>query len=317
MSKEPQQGISAIRRRLSVGWPPFADRLEEVLRALDEDQYLVITVKRTNRFVQFAGQGAHGMRAETTSNHFLDPSERLDGSQIEALRASGWQSQTGSPEEAIPEKDPDGSPNFFVDFAAPVSFDRVAELAVRMLAEILRVPHPGFLEYDAFDDDGNAVVLPALRLKHAAPLPLDTDRSALPQRLVATIRQAMDIDDLEFDDDGDIGVRFGSVAVFVRLVGNPPCVRIHSGLLQDVEETPELLSSLNDLNFEVKHLRLLIKDRVVYAVADAPAEPFIAEHVASAFLYFCHISDGIDSLLQTEFGGKTAFAELAPNSLKH
>jgi hypothetical protein len=37
-------------------------------------EYLVISLKGRNRFVQFAGQGAHGMRVETVSN-FLSAGE--------------------------------------------------------------------------------------------------------------------------------------------------------------------------------------------------------------------------------------------------
>jgi len=146
MVRKSLKSVVDTPHRISVAWPAFVERLAGVLGALEEDQYLVISVKRTNRFVQFAAQGAFGMRAETTSNDYLTGSERLSARQVLALRAAGWHGQTGSPDESTPEKDPDGSPNFFVEFASPVPFMDVAQLTVQTVAEILGVPHPGFLE---------------------------------------------------------------------------------------------------------------------------------------------------------------------------
>lgn len=317
MDKKSPQPDPEARRPLSVAWPPFAQHLADCLRSLDEDQYLILSLKRGNRFVQFAAQGAFGMRAETTSNDYLAESERLDASQLAALGAAGWRGPTGSPAESTPERDPDGSPNFFVEFQDPVPFEQVSELAVHTLAEILDVPHPGFLEYDAFDAEGHAILLPSLGLRHAGPPPRPKGRAALPQRLLTTIREAIGIPDLEYDDDGDIGVPYGSIAAFVRLEGNPPTVRIHCRLLAQLEETPELLSRLNAINRGLRHLHCFVHEGSVYAVADIPAKPFAGEVVASVFQYFCQIADGMDSLLQAELGGRTAFDEMLPSALRH
>src|SRR3989304_905507 len=151
----------------SVAWPPFAQKLAAVLEKLEEDQFLILSVKRSNRFIQFAAQGSFGMRVETTSNSYLAKPEQLNERQISTLIGTGWHAPTGSPGDSTPEGDPDGSPNFFVEFAAPVSFEAVANLTVRTLAEILRVPHPGALQYEAFDEGGEAIALPELGLKIA------------------------------------------------------------------------------------------------------------------------------------------------------
>ena len=167
MSSASANPVDDMPQRRSVDWPPFAEKLAGVLGALEEDQFLVVSVKRSNRFVQFAAQGAFGMRVETTSNQYLTASERLGPGQFAALEAAGWRGPTGNAGESTPEKDPDGSPNFFVEYDAPVPFNAVAELAVHTLTEILRVPHPGFLEYEAFDASGNAILLPSLGLMRA------------------------------------------------------------------------------------------------------------------------------------------------------
>ena len=80
------------RRRLQslpAHWKAFGERLQAELIRMVEDQFLVITIKETNRFVQFAALGAEGMRAEATSNHYLSGRERLDAKEMRALVKCG------------------------------------------------------------------------------------------------------------------------------------------------------------------------------------------------------------------------------------
>ena len=51
-----------------AAWQTFEAALAASLAELDEDEFLSISPKRSPRLVQFLDQGAHGMRAETTSN---------------------------------------------------------------------------------------------------------------------------------------------------------------------------------------------------------------------------------------------------------
>lgn len=149
-------------------WADFAERLAFVVERLEEDHFLAIVVKGSNRFVQFAGQGAHGLRVEATGNAFLGDHEKLSVPQIIQMLDLGWESPTGSPDQATPMEDPAGSPNFFVDFAAGVPCELVAELAVRTLREVFGAASPIFLEYSAMDSDGDACDVAYLKLKREA-----------------------------------------------------------------------------------------------------------------------------------------------------
>jgi hypothetical protein len=60
-----------------------------------------------------------------------------------------------------------------------------------------------------------------------------------------------------------------------------------------------------------------LRDGIIFAVSDLPATPFVPEHLVGAAQAFFQIADGIDTLLQAEFGGRTAFAESMPSVLKH
>jgi hypothetical protein len=180
-----EEALATLNREdhLKVAWPPFAQKLASVLEKLVEDQFLFVSVKHSDQCVLFAAQGSFGLRVETTSNSNLTKSEQLTERQIANLIDAGWNVPTGTPADAAPENDPDGSPNFFVEFAVPVSCEAVANLAVRTLSEILSVPHPAFLQYQAIDDtEGNwkAMALPDLGLKLETPVQ-QTDRPEQPQ----------------------------------------------------------------------------------------------------------------------------------------
>lgn len=303
-------------QKLSAEWPVWQQKLAAVLSGLEEDQYLVISTKHGNHFVQFAAQGAFGMRVETTSNSYLQKPEKLSAAQRKALRDLGWNDPSGSPEEATPEQDPDGSPNYYLEFKPPVPFDKIAELTVRTFSEVLRVPHPGWLQYEAFSDPDGPLELPALGLKRQVRT--SRRRQNVPQLLLEAIRKATGIDDLDYDEDGDIAVGQGSAIILVRLIDQMSSVRIFSPLLVDVEEQPGLYERLNDLNAHSTLVRFVLRGDAIWAIADLSASPFHRETVVNTFLRFSQLADGMDTLLQRELGsGRTFFAESMPSSLEH
>src|ERR1017187_306926 len=70
------------RNASSPAWPAFETKLAEALAVLEEHQYLVITEKRGWAYVQFAGQGSFGGRAECVSNNYLDEAHALRAGQM-------------------------------------------------------------------------------------------------------------------------------------------------------------------------------------------------------------------------------------------
>ncbi|MCL4744601.1 MAG: hypothetical protein KJZ83_04210 [Burkholderiaceae bacterium] len=316
-NREAKKHVGSEQRRLSVSWPPFGARLATVLGALEEDQFLTVMVKRSNSFVQFFCQGQSGMRAETTSNAYLARSERLDARQVAALAALGWTPPTGGAGESTPDNDPDGSPNFFVDFDHGVAFGVIADLAVRTFTEVLRVPYPSLLEYQAGDMDGSSLELSTLELRQAAPRAEADDEEDPAQLLLKMVEDATGLKDLEYDRDGDIGVFFGSMVAFVRLTGDPPNVRIFSPLIVEVEETDELLARINEINRGTGHMHLFLDDETVYAVSEIAATPLVREHLERGLNNFCQIADGLDDLLEAEFGGRKLTPDSMPSSLRH
>ena len=280
-------------------WWPFADRLMTALRDMKEDQFLVLSLKESNRFVQFAAQGAHGMRVEATSNHFLSGRERLDDKQVRALVRLGWRKPTGTPEQSTPELDTDGSSNFFLDLPEPVDYFRVVDLAIHTLTQVFGVPHEGFLQYEAFDYAGNSYALPDLQLKHQVRDP-KLQMAELADRLLDILQEATGLADLEFDADGDVQLRSYGRAFFIQLVGHPPMIRFFAPLLENVRTTRKLLDHVNLLNVNGGPLRYIAHKGALLGVLDIPAYPLQFEHVTASLERFASAVHGAAEWLQME-----------------
>jgi hypothetical protein len=137
----------------------------QVLGALEEDEYLIVNIKRSNRFVQFADQGAHGMRVETVSNFYLPEDQQLGEVQHELMLKLGWNAPSNLPDEFGHE--PVGSPNYFLDLPRPLDLQQIASLAVSTLLGPLDADHPLDLEYRSFAESGEAIRWPTLKLRRA------------------------------------------------------------------------------------------------------------------------------------------------------
>lgn len=147
-------------------WQEFESALASALDDLDEDEYLVIALKPTGGFVQFAAQGAHGMRVEAVSNAYLPESAQLSQSAATELVNLGWNAPTFVPVQGVQEP-AEGSPNFYLDAAMPVPYARLAGLAVGSLRKVYLARHPGELEYSARGPKGMQIRFPSLKLKRS------------------------------------------------------------------------------------------------------------------------------------------------------
>ena len=142
----------APRQALTIdAWMRFACELAIALRGLEEDEWLVLSLKRRNRFVQFMNQGGAGFRAEAVSDFYLGDGDRLSEHDRGALLELGWDAPTSLPDEFGHR--PDGSPNYFLDLANPVPLDELALLAVNTLLHVYGAEHPNALEYSTGSRD--------------------------------------------------------------------------------------------------------------------------------------------------------------------
>lgn len=114
-------------------WIDFGERLGKTLRRMREDEFLVIQLKDSRWFVQFAHQGRFGIRAEAVSNAFLQRKEKLNRAAMARLKELGWAAPTGTPSQSTPKNDPQGSPNWFIEVKPRAQLDDLLQMTVRTL----------------------------------------------------------------------------------------------------------------------------------------------------------------------------------------
>ena len=146
-------------------WRELANAIASCLPALEEDEFLIISHKRANYFVQFAAQGSFGVRVEATCNAFIDPNDVLTDEQYAVMAQLGWQRATERLLESGAPQDPDGSPNFFLSLPNPVNRAALGQLTVATFRTVYGVLHPGELQYRAFGDGGASIRFPTMGLK--------------------------------------------------------------------------------------------------------------------------------------------------------
>jgi hypothetical protein len=203
---------------------------------------------------------------------------------------------------------PDGSPNHFRRFRAPVPFAEAARLAVRTLGEVLRVGSPGDLRYRAFDAEGHAVTLPGLGLarvpvpaRRPGKAPRDATVGAfarLRTRVRAAARAATGLGALDYDGDGNLQVPVGDRTGWVRPCDGPLFVRVHVHLLSGVEADEELLARMHEVNARLPLARVIHVDGSVFLGVDFPALPFRPEHLAQAVGTIARLADEVVSDLR-------------------
>jgi hypothetical protein len=311
-----------VPRKISPDWSAWGEKLAACLASLKEDQFLIISTKRGNHYIQFAGQGDFGMRMETSSNEYLAKSEKLSASQISALLAAGWHKPTAKPPRkstaAKPVKGPIGSPNFFRDVSAPVQARDVAEFTVLTFAVILGIPHPGFLHYRAFENEVGPLDLPQLGLKRAKEVSSSKQEWNLRELLLETMREATGLTGLEYDKDGDIQVGHGNTALFVSIGERMSYVRIHALLLDGVKEQPGLYERLNEFNAHSTMLRFTYRNEVLSAIADIDVEHYFSKKQVTHVFHFCvRVADDMSASLQAEFGGNTSYTKPEVALVRH
>ena len=284
------------------GWDAFEDALAPALSVFKEE-FLVVSTRTGNRFVQFNVCPDEGVFAEAVSNAYLGPDEKLDVEQLAALLSLGWAAPTHAPDSPNSVAAPKGSPNHFREFPRPYSCAEVSRFAVRTLTEPLRIGSPSDLEYKSFDDSGHAVTLPALPIDRVAVPPPKAKAPAKPKgptefarlraKVLAAARGGTGQGSLAYDDDGTLQVPIGNRMGWIRPYERPLYVRVHIHLLSDVEGGEEFLAQIHEVNSRLPVVRVIYKGRSVFLGVDFPALPFRAEHLTQAVTMLAQFADDV------------------------
>ena len=210
-------------RAASRSWLAFERALTHALAVLEDEQFLILERKRANALVQFAAQGAGGLRVEASPNASPRSDEDLGRRELRLLRKLGWHRPTrkAGPPRGV-EVSPDSSPNFFRNYQHPAPFAAIAALAVETVREVYGVAHRGELAYRAFDANGPDLLLPTLRLnrsRHSSGPTADgvvarrlRNQAELQAAVLKTLAESMEIPDLAFDENGSLSLSYEDLA---------------------------------------------------------------------------------------------------------
>lgn len=309
MASDKKAGASCLGSEsgqcLPDEWTAFADDLAAVLGQLEADQWLILAARRGNRFLQFYCQGAHGLRVEVTSNHFLKGKDRLSRRQMAWLGEHGWCAPTGTPQQATPERDPEGSPNYYVDVSASVPVFEIARLAIDALVNGLALRHPDALTLESFDAKGRSLTLAVPECER-----IMTRRNApLMEQVLKVFRKVSGVADLELNEDCDVSVRYGDIMVSAFQLDDK--IRLFAPLVTEVTETPALLRKLNRINDGEHRIRCCLHGELVYAALDVPAAPFVPAHLAAALGEFSEVAEGLAIVMHAESSGRAVLDPFA------
>ncbi len=291
-------------------WASLTQSLAEGLGRMHDNQYLILNVteaaepkgENPGYYVQFACGGTEGFRAEAVSNRYLADRWKLPEKAAELLFQLGWT----APDPAGAQG---GNVNFHRDWTVPSQLAEMAQLAVTTLRRVYGVRSMVQLQYRYFQKGGKELELADLGLRREAA-EKDSSQAALEQLrplVEGALRQALGLSELKYDQAGDIPIRFGSAMVFVRLLGDPPRVRVSSPLLWDLATTHGLFEALNEINARIESGRVFWTGREVVAAIDLPAPGLTGEYGAMAYFQIGSLADHFDEELATRFGGRTMF----------
>jgi len=110
--------------------------------------------------------------------------------------------------------------------------------------------------------------------------------------------------------DNVVTIRAGSSLVVVRMMeAKEPRLQVFSTVLHDVPSSPELFSSLNELNAQIAFAKAFwIEDDVLIAT-ELLAEGLDTENIRNAVTAIGVASDHFDDELKARYGGSTSFPD--------
>ena len=297
----------------TASWVRFRARLADALDDLVDGDILAIHVIAGINAAQLHGSLlsldllADGdlMRAQVCSNHFLDERFALDEGQMTALEAKGW---------AYPADETD----HFQLQAARHEVDRVAVLAVQVLRDVLRVPHPVFLDAEGLERDPEWTEpedsTPSLTREEVAGeddeelIYFPTSRDELIEQAEPVFASILDAE-VEYDDDGDVPLPVGESVVYARFGQAGPTIELFSYLVVDIVHTDRVAVQLEMLNGTHPFAAFTLEGKRVVMRHNLCATPFVPMQLRIVLRSMLSMVDELAGELAGRVGGRRYLAE--------
>lgn len=300
---EKQAARAASLEGGAQSWQKFGRDLMCLLTALKEQYAIVCQAVGRPYFVQFVDQGQGGLRAEAVSNNFLVGETRLDNRQTIAMLRLGWQTPTGNLESSTPHRDPEGSPNFFMQLPPPIDYPKLARLAIRTLRDVYKIASAADMRFELAPrqrpsnedsaERGNGRAVNSVSAAETA--------EALKRTILAILREISGIPTLDLDADGDLVLEYRGLKVYFLISPQVRWMRITAVLADAVPSGAKLLKTLNTWNAQADAIPMYHQGSSVIAALDLPARPFTRGAFVEATRIFCNAAHRFAVELKADF----------------
>jgi hypothetical protein len=122
---------------------------------------------------------------------------------------------------------------------------------------------------------------------------------------------------VEPDADGDYPVRYRSALYYVRLVGDGHVdVQVFAVAVDGVDASPGLLAAVNDINAQIRFVRVFHVQGQVLVEADITGDAIEPSGFYTACEAVATVTDRVGPQLAAEHGGRTAFEDSKENGYR-
>lgn len=132
-------------------WHQFAGRLSLVIGELRRHEFLILSERKRNVYIQLASGGSLGMQAEAVSEQFYPG---VGENEKKMLRILGWKPPTYFLGSATKGPRGGGSCNYYIN-AGNVAPSKLADFITRTFCDVYCTRTPAALQYRAFGDTPN------------------------------------------------------------------------------------------------------------------------------------------------------------------
>ena len=296
-----------LDRATMRAWRQFRDELADHVVAMEDDDVTVVEVEScldektggAAPYVQFCAHGDGLVRAEVSSNEYLDAEVALGPHAEATLLELGWE----APTHAVGDGPDSGSANFHLD-AGRREGDRLAAMAVAALREVFGVPHPAFLAWPpAAEQRPGAQASTGDDDRSAEPLAVMPESHEHLRELVGAALTPPDGPAVEHDEDGDIPLAMGSALLYVRVGDAAPVVELFAFVARGVREVERAPFEVAVLNRDTRIVKFVLLDDAVLATLHLPAAPFAPRQLRGLVSAMAEVIDRVDDDLVARLGG--------------
>ena len=303
-------------------WTGFRGRLADRLAAMEDDDILLVEVETGTDadelagcapYLQFVARGDDLVRAEVSSNAYLDERYELTEGDEELLVERGWLAPIYGPEDE--DEADSGSVNFHLDLERNQA-DLVATMAVAALRDAFGCAHPIFLDADGLESDPE--FSPPVIDPGSTEDAVDEDDDDEPlvqfpnnplelrEMVDRAVAQMFD-EPLYHDEDDDIGIRSGSTPLWVRVIADAPAVDVFSHVVTDLADAERAAQEVAILNRSHPFAKFFVRDDVIVMRYRQFAIPFVPQQLRSVLAQLLGDIDDLARDLVARVGGHRFF----------